>query len=82
MNIRYLALSIAVATAAAIALPAAGYAQESSSTVTRAPVRAELVQLESVGYRAGPRERTVRLALRTSLIGTSHQLLFIPISRE
>ena len=51
MNTRYLALSIAVATA--IALPAAGYAQESSSTVTRAQVRAELVQLESVGYRPG-----------------------------
>jgi hypothetical protein len=51
MNIRYLALAGAVATA--IALPAAGYAQESSSTITRAQVRAELVQLESVGYRPG-----------------------------
>jgi hypothetical protein len=49
MNIRHLALAIA----AAIAFPVAGYAQESSSTVTRAQVRAELVQLESVGYWPG-----------------------------
>jgi hypothetical protein len=49
MNTRYLALAVA----AAIAFPVAGYAQESSSTVTRAQVRAELVQLESVGYRPG-----------------------------
>ena len=47
MNTRHLALAIA----AAITFPVAGYAQESSSTVTRAQVRAELVQLESVGYR-------------------------------
>jgi type II secretory pathway pseudopilin PulG len=49
MSTRYLGLAIA----AAIALPVAGYAQDSSSTVTRAQVRAELVQLESVGYRSG-----------------------------
>ncbi|NPT42299.1 DUF4148 domain-containing protein [Paraburkholderia sp. 1N] len=49
MNTRYLALAVA----AAIAFPVAGYAQESGSTVTRAQVRAELVQLESVGYRPG-----------------------------
>ena len=49
MNTRRLALAIA----AAIAFPAAGYAQESSSAVTRAQVRAELVQLESAGYRPG-----------------------------
>jgi Domain of unknown function (DUF4148) len=49
MNTRHLALAIA----AAIAFPCAGYAQESSSVVTRAQVRAELVQLESVGYRPG-----------------------------
>src|ERR1700724_1595779 len=48
MNTRYLAVAIA----AAIAFPVAGYAQE-SSTVTRAQVRAELVQLESVGYQPG-----------------------------
>ena len=47
MNTRHLTLAIA----AAIAFPVAGYAQESSSTVTRAQVRAELVQLESLGYR-------------------------------
>jgi hypothetical protein len=49
MSTRHLALAIA----AAIAFPVAGYAQESSSTVTRAQVRAELVQLESVGYWPG-----------------------------
>ena len=49
MNTRHLALAIA----AAMAFPVAGYAQESSSTVTRAQVRAELVQLEGVGYRPG-----------------------------
>ena len=49
MSTRHLALAIA----AAIAFPVAGYAQESSSSVTRAQVRAELVQLESVGYRPG-----------------------------
>ena len=49
MNTRLLTLAIA----AAIALPVAAHAQESSSTVTRAQVRAELVQLESVGYRPG-----------------------------
>ncbi|MFL9899415.1 DUF4148 domain-containing protein [Paraburkholderia fungorum] len=49
MNTRHLTLAIA----AAIAFPVAGYAQESSSTVTRAQVRAELVQLESVGYQPG-----------------------------
>jgi len=49
MSTRHLALAIA----AAIAFPAAGYAQESSSTVARAQVRAELVQLESLGYRPG-----------------------------
>jgi hypothetical protein len=48
MNTRYLALAVA----AAIAFPVAGYAQE-SSTVTREQVRAELVQLESVGYQPG-----------------------------
>ena len=49
MNTRHLTLALA----AVIAFPAAGYAQESGSTITRAQVRAELVQLESVGYRPG-----------------------------
>jgi hypothetical protein len=49
MSTRHLALAIA----AAIAFPVAGYAQESSPTVTRAQVRAELVQLQSVGYWPG-----------------------------
>ena len=49
MSTRHLALAIA----AAIAFPVAGYAQESSSTVTHAQVRAELVELGSVGYWPG-----------------------------
>ena len=49
MNTRHFALAIA----AAIAFPVAAYAQESTSTVTRAQVRTELVQLEGVGYRPG-----------------------------
>jgi len=49
MNTRHFALAIA----AAIAFPVAAYAQESSSTVTRAQVRTELVQLERAGYRPG-----------------------------
>ncbi|WP_025600246.1 DUF4148 domain-containing protein [Burkholderia sp. WSM2230] len=49
MNTRRLLVTIA----AAIAFPVAAHAQESGSTVTRAQVRAELVQLESVGYRPG-----------------------------
>jgi Domain of unknown function (DUF4148) len=49
MNTRHLIPAIA----AAVAFPVAGYAQESSSSVTRAQVRAELVQLESVGYWPG-----------------------------
>lgn len=49
MNIRHLTLALA----AAIAFPVAGYAQQSGSTVTRAQVHAELVQLEGAGYRPG-----------------------------
>ncbi|SMG55538.1 DUF4148 domain-containing protein [Paraburkholderia susongensis] len=49
MSTRHFALAIATA----IAFPAAGYAQESGSAVTRAQVRAELVQLEGAGYRPG-----------------------------
>ncbi|OAJ55141.1 hypothetical protein A6V36_34630 [Paraburkholderia ginsengiterrae] len=49
MNTRHLVFAVA----AVITFPVAGYAQESGSTVTRAQVRAELVQLESVGYQPG-----------------------------
>src|ERR1700684_886014 len=49
MNTRHLVLAIA----AALAFPVAECAQESSPTVTRAQVRAELVQLEGVGYWPG-----------------------------
>jgi type II secretory pathway pseudopilin PulG len=42
----------AVAVAAALVVPVASFAQ-SNSTVTRAQVRAEIVQLAQVGYRVG-----------------------------
>ncbi len=42
----------AVAVAAALVVPVASFAQ-SNSPVTRAQVRAEIVQLEQVGYRVG-----------------------------
>jgi hypothetical protein len=45
-------LTINLIAAAVIALPIAGHAQ-STSTVTRAQVRAELVQLEKAGYTPG-----------------------------
>jgi hypothetical protein len=40
----------AVAVAAALAIPALSFAQQSDAPVTRAQVRAELVQLEKAGY--------------------------------
>jgi hypothetical protein len=42
-----------IALAAVIAFPIAAHAQNSGSTVTRAEVRAQLVQLENVGYQPG-----------------------------
>ncbi|KWO47813.1 hypothetical protein WT97_06980 [Burkholderia sp. MSMB1459WGS] len=41
---------VAIATIALLAAPAASYAQSSHSTLTRAQVRQELLDLESVGY--------------------------------
>jgi hypothetical protein len=49
MNFRQLALVVA----AALVFPIASHAQETSSTLTRAQVRAELVQIEKAGYRPG-----------------------------
>ena len=49
MNSRRLIMIIA----AAVAFPIASHAQEAASTVTRAQVRAELVQLENAGYTPG-----------------------------
>ena len=43
----------AVIVAAALAAPLASFAQQSDASVTRAQVRAELVQLENAGYRPG-----------------------------
>jgi hypothetical protein len=39
-----------VVTAAALATPLSGFAQQDSSAVTRAQVRADLVQVEQAGY--------------------------------
>ncbi|KGS40175.1 hypothetical protein X945_1099 [Burkholderia pseudomallei ABCPW 107] len=39
-----------VAVAAALAVPAVSFAQQSNGPVTRAQVRAELIQLEQAGY--------------------------------
>jgi hypothetical protein len=47
----------AIATVAVLAVPAASFAQ-SNQPLTRAQVRAELVQLEKAGYRPGSGERT------------------------
>jgi Domain of unknown function (DUF4148) len=41
----------AVALASALAVPAVSFAQQSNGPVTRAQVRAELVQLEKAGWR-------------------------------
>lgn len=49
MNFRQLALVVATA----LALPIASHAQETTSPITRAQVRAELAQLEKAGYRPG-----------------------------
>lgn len=47
----------AIAIAVVLAVPAASFAQ-SNQPVTRAQVRAELVQLEKAGYHPGGAERT------------------------
>jgi hypothetical protein len=47
----------AVAVAAALVVPVASFAQ-SNAPVTRAQVRAELVQLEQVGYHVGDGDNT------------------------
>jgi hypothetical protein len=49
MNIK--SLVSAVALASALAVPAVSFAQQSNGPVTRAQVRAELVQLEQAGWR-------------------------------
>ena len=51
MNIK--SLVSAVALASALAAPAVSFAQQSNGPVTRAQVRAELVQLEQAGYHVG-----------------------------
>jgi Domain of unknown function (DUF4148) len=48
MNIK--SLVSAVALASALAVPAVSFAQQSNGPVTRAQVRAELVQLEKAGW--------------------------------
>ena len=51
----------AVAVAAALVMPVASFAQsnaQSNAPLTRAQVRAELVQLENAGYRPGDGDQT------------------------
>jgi len=55
----------AVVIAAAVAAPAMSFAQ-SNAPVTRAQVRAELVQLEKAGYRPGDNETTYPVALQAA----------------
>jgi hypothetical protein len=49
MNIKSLVSGVALASA--LAVPAVSFAQQSNGPVTRAQVRAELVQLEKAGWR-------------------------------
>jgi hypothetical protein len=51
MNIK--SLIPAVVLASALATPVVSFAQQSNGPVTRAQVRAELVQLEKAGYQPG-----------------------------
>jgi hypothetical protein len=48
----------AVVVAAALAAPVVSFAQQSNAPVTRAQVRAELVQLEKAGYHVGDGDHT------------------------
>ncbi|ANB72187.1 hypothetical protein AYM40_07285 [Paraburkholderia phytofirmans OLGA172] len=48
----------AVVVAAVLAAPAASFAEQSNAPVTRAQVRAELVQLAKVGYHVGDGDQT------------------------
>ncbi|MFP3569987.1 DUF4148 domain-containing protein [Paraburkholderia sp. SIMBA_030] len=49
-------LVYAVVTVSVLAAPAVSFAQQSSSTVTREQVKAELTQLEKAGYNPGRRD--------------------------
>lgn len=55
----------AVVVAAALAVPALSFAQ-SNAPVTRAQVRAELVQLEKAGYRPGDDELHYPVAVQAA----------------
>ncbi|MFL9936923.1 DUF4148 domain-containing protein [Paraburkholderia sp. RL18-103-BIB-C] len=48
----------ALALASALAAPAVSFAQQSNGPVTRAQVRAELVQIEKAGYHVGDGDHT------------------------
>jgi Domain of unknown function (DUF4148) len=53
MNIRQLTLVVATV----LAFPVASHAQETTSGLTRAQIRADLVQIEKAGYRPGQNDR-------------------------
>ncbi|KND56955.1 hypothetical protein BVER_02703c [Candidatus Burkholderia verschuerenii] len=57
---------ISAALLAASFMPFAAFAQSATSHVTRAQVRAELVQLESVGYNPAVRDENYPQALQTA----------------
>jgi hypothetical protein len=56
MNVK--TLVSAVVLASTLAAPVVSFAQQSNGPVTRAQVRAELVQLEKAGYRPGDGDHT------------------------
>ena len=56
MNIKSLVSTVALASA--LAAPAVSFAQQSNGPVTRAQVRAELVQLEKGGYHLSDGDQT------------------------
>ncbi|CAD6560926.1 hypothetical protein LMG28727_07277 [Paraburkholderia kirstenboschensis] len=56
MNVK--TLVSAVALASTLAAPAVSFGQQSNGPVTRAQVRAELVELEKAGYHVGEGDQT------------------------
>lgn len=59
-------LVYAVVTVSVLAAPAVSFAQQSSSTVTREQVKAELTQLEKAGYNPGRRDRNYPEGIRAA----------------
>ena len=78
MNFRQLTLAVATA----LAFPIASHAQETASPVTRAQVRAELVQIEKAGYLPGVRTiPTTRTTFRLPRPRSAHSATPMPTSK-